>query len=44
MIMNQLAFGVGLRLEEYSHPKWAGKSLIITKVQPELVRMGLIIA
>jgi hypothetical protein len=36
-IMNQIAFGVGLRLQEFGSPKWANKSLIITQVEAELV-------
>lgn len=36
-IMNQIAFGVGLRLQEFGSPKWTNKSLIITQVEAELV-------
>lgn len=42
IVMNQLAFGAGLRLREFGSPKWAGKSLIITRVEPELVLALLI--
>lgn len=37
VVMNQLAFGAGLKLREFGSPKWSGKSLILTRVEPELV-------
>jgi len=38
-VLNQVGFGVGLQLQETSHPKWAGKKLTITRIQPELVHI-----
>lgn len=42
VIMNRVAFGVGLELKETACPKWADKTLIITRVQPELVSLMII--
>lgn len=37
LLMKQAAHGTGLEVEETSCPRWAGKSLVISRVQPEFV-------
>lgn len=40
VLLRQPAHGVGLELQELASPRWAGRSLVVTRVHPEPVRLS----